>query len=500
MFTPEYFILISSSLIILGLILSKASFRIGLPTLLLFLGMGMLAGKDGLGISFNDPRYAQFIGVVALTVILFSGGMDTDFKEIRPRLKEGLSLATFGVLLTTLLTGSFIYLIFQVLPCGFKLGYLQSLLCAAVMSSTDSASVFSILRSKDVTLKQNLRPVLELESGSNDPMAYMLTIILIQFIQFGELSFWQGASLLLLQFAVGSLVGIALGYTTVWVVNKINIPTPSLYPILVLGFAGLIYSVSAHLQGNGYLAVYIAGLIVGNKRLHYKKNIMGFFDGFTWLWQLVIFLSLGLLVTPSHLVDIALPAILIGLFLIFFGRPIATHLTLLPLASDLRMRARHYIAWIGLRGAAPIIFATYPLMTHVPNAVEIFNVVFFITLLSLVIQGSSAIYVAEKLQLVGEPEVKRVFDVDLPDEIKTSLSEIVVTKEILQTGLTLAEIPLPQKTLAIMVLRDEHYFVPSGDTQLKEDDHILLLSDDQKALLNFYKENSINPYRMERNK
>ncbi len=500
MISPDYIILIASSLVIFALILSKASFKIGMPTLLLFLAIGMLAGEDGLGIAFNDPESAQFVGLIALTVILFFGGMGTDFKEIRPRLKEGLSLATFGVLLTTMLTGGFIYGIFYLLPIETKLNFPQCLLCAAVMSSTDSASVFSILRSKDIHLKENIRPVLELESGSNDPMAYMLTIILIQFIQLGNLTIYDATLLLFMQFAMGVIVGISLGYITVWVVNKINIPTPSLYPILVLGFAGLTYAVSTRLGGNGYLSVYLAGLIVGNRKLQYKKNILGFFDGFTWLWQLIIFLCLGLLVTPSHLLSIAVPAILIGLFMIFFGRPIATWLSLLPVRSSLSTKARHYISWMGLRGAAPIIFATYPLMTNIPYADIIFNIFFFITLLSLIIQGSLATFLAEKLELIGEASPTTVFNVDLPEQIKTSLSEIIVTKNMLQEGMSLAEIPLPQKTLAIMVLRDEQYFVPSGETALQEDDHILLLSDDQTALLEYYKTHNIYPYRLERNR
>ncbi|KGN69293.1 MULTISPECIES: potassium/proton antiporter [Porphyromonas] len=499
MFTPEHFLLVGSSLIILGLILSRAGFKLGVPVLLLFLGVGMLAGEEGLGISFNDTKIAQFVGVMALTVILFSGGMDTNFKDVKPRLKEGISLATVGVLLTTLLTGTFIYYLFQLEFMPIHLTYVQSLLCAAVMSSTDSASVFSILRTKEITLKQNLRPTLELESGSNDPMAYMLTVILIQLASLGDISTFEAVFDFFRQFIIGAFVGWGMGKIAVWMVNRINLPNPSLYPILLLAFSGLIFASAYAFKGNGYLAVYIGGLIVGNSKLKFQKSVKGFFDGFAWLWQLIMFLTLGLLVVPSELFHVAIPAILIALFLIFLGRPIATFLTLLPIRSSLSNKARLYVSWMGLRGAVPIIFATYPLVAEVPNATTIFNVVFFITLLSLIIQGSTATWMAEKLDLVDEPVQKRVFDVELPEEIKSALSEIIVTQEMLAYGNTLTDIPLPRHTLAVMVLRGGHYFIPSGTTELQVEDHILLISDDQEALLAYYEETGIAPYRMEVN-
>lgn len=501
MLSAEHFILVGSSLLILGLVLSKAGFKIGIPTLLLFLGVGILAGSSRLDVnSFINPNSAQFIGVIALTVILFSGGMDTDFEEIKPRIKEGVTLATVGVLLTTIATGTFIYFLFKWTSLPYQLTYLQALLCAAVMSSTDSASVFSILRSKDITLKQNLRPTLEMESGSNDPMAYMLTIIFIQLIQAGEMNIWGAILEFLLQFSIGAILGYFIGKFAVWFVNKINLPNSSLYPILLLALAGLIFSITDSLHGNGYLAVYIGGLVVGNSKLQFKKSITGFFDGFAWLWQLVMFLTLGLLVDPHHLLNVALPAIAIGLFLIFIGRPLAVFLTLIPLKSTLTCKARTYVAWMGLRGAVPIIFATYPLVEGVEHATLIFNIVFFITLLSLIIQGSTSTWMADKLDLVDEPAQKKVFNVDLPDEIKSALSEIVVTKDMLAFGSTLTEIPLPDHTLAVMVLRGGHYFIPRGSTNLLVNDHILLISDDEEALLQYYEQTGITPYRMEVNK
>lgn len=500
MISPEYFILIGSSLIIFGLLLSKAGFKIGIPILLLFLAIGMLAGNEGLGINFESPYKTQFIGVIALIIILYSGGMDTDYSEIKPRIKEGISLATIGVLLTTFITGTFIYFIFKLVFIPFELTYLQSLLCASVMSSTDSASVFSILRSKDVNLKQNIRPTLELESGSNDPMAYMITIIIIQIMQVGaDISAKEIIITLFLQFFVGIIFGFLISKLSVWILNKIELQNASLYAIFLLAFAGITYSVTDACHGNGLLAVYIGGLIVGNSKLNFKKTIRGFFDGFAWLAQLVVFLTLGLLVIPSHLISIAIPSVIVGIFLILLGRPLASFLVFAAIRSNLSIKAQTYISWMGLRGAAPIIFATYPLVMGIEHADIIFNIVFFITLLSLIIQGSTSTWFAFKLDLVDKSLPKKAFNLDFPDEIKSAVSEILVTEELLSNGNTLKDISLPMHTLVIMVLRQDNYFIPRGDTSLKLNDHILLISDDENALMEYYEQTGIKPYRMERN-
>ena len=284
--SPEKVLLVSSMLLILSVFAGKAGYRFGLPSLLLFLGVGMLFGSDGLGIQFDNAKAAQFIGMLALSIILFSGGMDTKLKEIKPVASQGVVLATLGVLLTTFLTGGFIYLI-----CHYSAEYAtltlpESLLLAAVMSSTDSASVFSILRSKGVLLKENLRPTLELESGSNDPMAYLLTLILIAFIQSSGMSVAEAAWMLVLQLVIGAIGGFLLGKVAVWIVNRINVNNASLYPILILAFAFLTYSVVTLCQGNGYLGVYIAGLVFGNAKIVHKRSIGTFFDGFTWYGRL----------------------------------------------------------------------------------------------------------------------------------------------------------------------------------------------------------------------
>ena len=316
-FTAENILLIGSVLIFSSIIISKTGYRFGIPTLLLFLLVGMLFGSDGLGLQFNSARDAQFIGMMAMSIILFSGGMDTKYQDIKPVLKPGIVLSTVGVLLTTVLTGVFIYFLSGLTHTNIELTMMASLLLAATMSSTDSASVFSLLRSQRMNLKENLRPMLELESGSNDPMAYMLTIVLIQIISSGsELSLAVVGRDLLVQFLIGGSVGYAFGRFAVWLVNRINLSNSSLYPILLLSIVFATFTITDLLKGNGYLAVYIAGVIVGNARLVYRKEINTFMNGLTWLFQIIMFLSLGLLVNPHEMLDIAAVALLIGLFMI----------------------------------------------------------------------------------------------------------------------------------------------------------------------------------------
>ena len=429
--SPENILLVGAILLFLSVLVGKTGAKFGVPALLLFLGVGMLAGSDGFGIYFDSPQIAQFIGTVALCIILFSGGMDTHYREIKPILAPGVTLATLGVLMTTIITGLFIYSLSDLLPGNFQLGLLESMLLAAVMSSTDSASVFSILRSKGISLKERLRPTLELESGSNDPMAYMLTILLIQVIEIGVIDWPHSIVLLFMQLSIGAAAGFALGYAIVWIINRINVPNESLYPVLLFSCVFFVFAFTNLLQGNGYLAVYIAGLVVGNRKLVHKRSLTTFFDGFTWLFQIVMFLTLGLLVNPSELPAVAGVGLLVAIFMIVVSRPISVFACLLPFRR-FTTRARVYISWVGLRGAVPIIFATYPLMSaEIPNARMIFNIVFFVTIVSLLVQGTTVSAMARWLGLVGQSEEKEIFNVALPDEIKSAMSEIELTDEAL---------------------------------------------------------------------
>ncbi len=497
--SPENILLIGAILLFLSVLIGKAGARFGVPALLLFLGVGMLAGSDGFGITFDSPKVAQFIGTVALCIILFSGGMDTSYREIKPVLGPGVVLATLGVLLTTVITGLFIYLIVDLLPGDISFGLLESFLLAAVMSSTDSASVFSILRSKGISLKERLRPTLELESGSNDPMAYMLTLLLIQIIEVGVFDWQQAVFMLLLQLSVGAIAGFLLGQAIVWVMNRINVSNESLYPVVLLACAFFVFAFTNLLQGNGYLAVYIAGLVVGNCKLVHKRSMMTFFDGFTWLFQIVMFLTLGLLVNPSELPGVAIVSLLVAFFMILVSRPISVFISLLPFRR-FTAKARLYISWVGLRGAVPIIFATYPLLSvEIPHSRMIFNVVFFVTIVSLLVQGTTVSAMAQWLGLVGKGKEKEVFKVALPDEIKSAMSEIELTEEVLVGGNKLMNLNLPDNTLAVMVKRGEQYFVPKGHTVLQPGDRLLVISDNDEALRKSYESLGISRYTMRKN-
>jgi cell volume regulation protein A len=492
-------LLIASIILFLSIFAGKAGYRIGLPTLLLFLGMGMLFGSDGLGIQFDDPHIAQFIGMLALSIILFSGGMDTKVADIKPIAPQGAILATVGVLLTTAITGGFIYFLLELIGDKYvRLTLPESLLLAAVMSSTDSASVFSILRSKGVYLKENLRPALELESGSNDPMAYMLTIILISFIQLGDMNIGKAILELIVQLGIGAVAGYLFGKLAVFVINKMNIGNESFYPIMLLAIIFFTFAASTLIKGNGYLAVYITGLVVGNHKIVHKKSIGTFFDGFTWLFQIMMFLSLGLLVNPRELLPVATIGLTVGIFMIILARPAAVFLSLIPF-RNFSFKGKLYISWVGLRGAVPIIFAIYPLIAGVEHAGLIFNVVFFITILSLLIQGTTVTQVARWLDLTDAPPRKDGFGIELPDEIKSAMSEIEITAEVLCHGNKLMELTLPDHTLAVMVKRGNSYFIPKGNTVLQENDRLLMISDNDEALLQSYESLGITDYTMKKN-
>lgn len=476
-FTAENTLLIGSILLFVSIVAGKTGYRFGVPALLLFLIVGMLFGSDGLGIQFHNAKEAQFIGMVALSVILFSGGMDTKFTEIRPILSPGIVISTIGVLLTALFTGLFIWWISGMSWTNIYLPITTSLLLAATMSSTDSASVFAILRSQKMNLKHNLRPMLELESGSNDPMAYMLTIVLIQFIQSDSMGTGAIIGSFVIQFLVGAVAGYLLGKLAILILNKINIDNQSLYPILLLAFVFFTFSITDLMRGNGYLAVYIAGIMIGNHRIIYRKEIATFMDGLSWLFQIIMFLMLGLLVNPHEMLEVAVVALLVGIFMILVGRPLSVFLCLLPFRK-INMKSRLFVSWVGLRGAVPIIFATYPVVANVEGSNQIFNIVFFITIVSLVVQGTTVSFVARLLHLSTPLEkTGNDFGVELPEEIDTDLSDMTITKMMLNETKTLKDMNLPQGTLVMIVKRGEKFLIPNGTLKLRAGDKLLLISE-----------------------
>lgn len=486
----EIVLLVVSVLFFLSILAGKASSRLGVPALLLFLGVGMLFGSDGLGIQFEDIHIAQNVGTIALCIILFSGGLDTKISEIRPIIAQGVVLATIGVFLTAIITGVIIWWILGMTMASAGIGLLTSLLLASTMASTDSASVFSILRSKGLHLKNNLRPMLELESGSNDPMAYVLVISLISIIKLEIVpNYWIVGGTLILQLGIGAVLGLVLGKLAVRIFNNIKIGNDSLYPILIFTFCIFIFSVTYFAKGNGFLAVYIGGLVIGNSKFVHKRSSLNFFDGLAWMSQLIMFLTLGLLVNPHELVPIIIPGLIISFFIIFFSRPLTVFLCLLPFRK-MPFKDKTYVSWVGLRGAVPIIFAIFPLVENVPHARLIFNIVFFCTLVSLIVQGTSLPLIARWLNLADKPrQMKKLrdFDVDFSNDIKSVTTEIEITAKILSNGNQLMNLSLPDNTVVLMVKREEKYFVPTGKTTLKEKDKILIITDNQEALLETYK-------------
>ena len=474
--TPENILLIGSILLIASIITSKTSRQLGIPTLILFLVIGMLAGSEGIGgIYFDDPKLSQVLGVVALNFILFSGGLDTKMESIRPILWRGISLSTIGVLFTAITVGVFVHLI-----TDFTL--LEGLLLGSIVSSTDAAAVFSILRTKNIGLKGHIRPTLELESGSNDPTAYVLTISFTYLIAHGD-GAW---GLLILKFfqemILGALMGYFLGRIMVFIINKIALDSEGLYPVLLMAFVFFTFSFTDLIGGNGFLAVYLSALILGNNNFIHKKSLIKFYDGQAWFMQIIMFITLGLLVFPSRVYPVIGPGILISLVLIFLARPIGVFISL----SFFKMQTREklFISWVGLRGAVPIVFATYPLIAGIDKSNMIFNLVFFISVTSVLIQGTSLAMVAKWLKLVVPEKARKksALDQELSDIIKSELQEMVLPGNSPAVGRSIVKLDLPNNAFIVLIYRDGKYLQPSGSSILEEDDKLLVLANSRKEL------------------
>lgn len=474
--TSSNFLLIGAILLMAGVLIQKPGYKYGLPTLLLFLLVGMAFGCDGLGLEFNNVEYAQLIGMVSLSVILFSGGLSTKYCDIRPVLAPGILLSTLGVLVTTVITGLFVWWLSGFSWTNIHFALLPSMLLAATMSSTDSASVFGILSEQKIGLKYNLRPTLELESGSNDPMAYLITTVLVDVVSSGtHFEPINLLRLLVIQLSVGASLGFALGHMGVWMINHLNLSNRALYPILLVAICFLTFSLTDTLGGNGYLAIYVAGIVVGNAKLSCRNEAFTFINGLSWLSQIVMFLMLGLLVNPHEMLSVAGMALLIGLFMIFVSRPVAVFLCLSPY-RNFNFKSKVFTSWVGLRGAVPILFATYPVVAGLEDHSTIFNIVFFITILSLLIQGTTITSVAKKLHL-SEPMAHNVsdFGVQLHDDLEYALSEIDITEKMLEQGNTLKDMHLPQGHLVLIVKRHNQNLLPNGTLELHIGDRLLIM-------------------------
>jgi len=471
MFIPiEYLLLGGSILLLLSVIGSTVSGHLGIPALLLFLLVGMLAGADGPGgFDFDNPWLAQSLGVLALALILFAGGLDTVWEQVRPVGWKAMGLATIGVGMTTALIAWFAKIVLD-------FSWLQGFLLGSIVSSTDAAAVFSVLRSKNVRLKGQLKPLLELESGSNDPMAVFLTLGMISLLMNPDRTVFDLVPMFLIQMTLGGAFGYGMGKAMVFVINRLRLEYEGLYPVLTLSFVIFTYGITATLGGSGFLAVYLAGLVLGNSQLIHKQSLMRFHDGLAWLMQIAMFLTLGLQVYPSQLVHIAGEGFLVALFLMVAARPMATFLTLLFVRMNLREKTM--IAWTGLRGAAPIILALFPLLAGVPQAELMFNLVFFIVLTSVLIQGPSIPLVARWLK-VESPPSREARGKQKPStaSIKDDLVELRIHPSSLSVGKQLVELGLSEEAVILLIRREHLHFIPNGNTVLQAKDVLLILVD-----------------------
>jgi potassium/hydrogen antiporter len=475
----ENILLIGSILLLVSIVAGKTSYKFGVPTLILFLAIGMIAGADGLGINFDDPKIAQFIGIVSLNFILFSGGLDTDWLSIKPVLWQGVSLSSLGVLLTAVTLGIFVWKI-----TDFTI--YEGLLLGAIVSSTDAAAVFSILRSNRLALKSKLRPTLELESGSNDPMAYVLTIAFLGLVVNQEKSFISVIPLFFQQMIIGALAGYLFGKVSTYIINKIKLDFEGLYPVLVIALMFLTFSATDFVGGNGFLAIYICAVYLGNQDFIHKKSVLKVFDGLAWLMQIVLFLTLGLLVFPTQVVPVLGIGILISLFLIFIARPLSVLVSLIPFR--MRFRRRIYISWIGLRGAVPIVFATYPLIAGIEKANMIFNIVFFVSVTSVLIQGTTLSVIAKWLHVALPEKVKPRSSVELflSDRAKTVMDEIEIPKGCYAVGKEIVELHFPKTSSIAVINRDGKFITPNGSTVIEANDVLIVIADNQQSISQVY--------------
>lgn len=469
MFAVDRIILVAAILLLLGIASSKFSARVGLPVLVLFLGVGMLAGSDGPGgISFENYPLAHGIGTVALALILFDGGLRTPLESIRLAWKPSLSLATVGVLVTSLLTGLAATYVLDV-------SLLEGILLGGIVGSTDAAAVFAILRSSGLKLRERLSATLEMESGSNDPMAIFLTVgmleVLLGRMELGSDLLW----LFVLQMAVGGVAGYAAGRAGLWVTNRINLGAAGLYPILVSGFGLLAYGLAASLGGSGFLAVYLAGIVLGNSRMVFQRGVFLFHDAGAWLGQITMFVVLGLLSFPSRLLEVAPQGLLIALVLVLVARPVAVVLALLPFSFD--RREVGFLSWAGLKGAVPITLATFPLLLGLPLGPLIFDVVFFVVLVSAVTQGITLPVLARRLGLErpSEPEPPVALEITSLRHVDGDIVEYTVGPESRAAGRRVRELALPEGVVIAMIAREQQVIPPQGRTEILEGDHVFVV-------------------------
>ena len=484
-YTLEYFLLGVALMMVVSILSSKASSWIGVPSLLLFLGIGMIAGSEGPGgIEFSNYSLAFVIGSICLIFILFDGGIGTSWKQVKPIVGIGISYSTLGVLFTCLSVGAF---------CHYylKLTWAEGFLLGAIVSSTDAAAVFSILRSKNLALRGSLKQVLEFEAGSNDPMAIFLTMGILHLVINPTSNPLDFIFSFVLQTGLGVLLGYAGGRCTVWLFNNLKIDYDGLYAVFLISLVILIFSATTILKGSGFMAVYVAGLVIGNSNILRKKSLINFLDGVAWLAQISLFLVLGLLVFPSHLLDVWKEGIVLALFMMFIARPVSI-LFAAP-KTPFGVKERVFVSWVGLRGAAPIILAILPLTSNYPKAEYMFNLVFFVVLFSVFIQGPTVPWLANKLGITEEMELEK-------SQSETFLPKGYITMDLFVTdsgealGKKTVNLSLPSGVLLINLERENRFSVPKGNTCFQLNDKIIALGmpENLDELKNIFGKASLN--------
>lgn len=472
------FLLITSIVLLASIFLSKSSSRFGLPILVLFLFIGMVAGSEGLGgIHFENYELTHTLSLIALCLIIFSGGIETQLKEIRPHMYRGIALSSVGVLVTTILVGAFTYYV-------MNMDILVSLLLGAILSATDVAAVFSIFKDKKNQVIGSTKTLIKFESGSNDPMAYFLVSVLIGLIETNQQ--WNQEQIILSLFInplLGFIGGKILSKIFISINNKINLEHLGLYPALTLAFLFLTYSGTTKLGGNGFLAVYIFGVTIGNKKIVHSNILTHFYDGISWLSQIGLFVMLGLLVYPSRLITVAVPSLAITAFLILIARPIAVYLCLLR--GSFNFKDKIFISWAGLKGASPIVFASFA-ATHIgEQAHTLFDIVFFVVLVSALVQGLSLKWLAKKLSLLIEiaEDPKYPIDFESLEKMRNGIFETLISENDFAAHQRVVDLNLPNGAWIIFLKRNGSFLIPDGPTILLPEDKILVVTKEKQDVI-----------------
>ena len=478
-------LILVSVILFVCIVFQRLSGKLGIPGLFIFIVLGMIFGSDGIfKIPFEDYNFAYYFSSVALIFIMFYGGVGTKWSKAKPVAAKAIVLSSLGTILTAFFLGMFCYLV-------LKIDILESLLIGSVICSTDAASVFSILRSKKMNLRYSTASLIEVESGSNDPFSYMLTTIILSIMNAGDkISFWGVLGDLFLQVVLGVGFGFFFAYIAKYILKKFKFKDSDLDAAFFVALAVITFALPTILKGNGYLAVYITGIIIGNSNISYnKRNMFNFFDGITGIIQMLLFFILGLLATPSKMPQIIGPAILIALFLTFVGRPLAVFICMTLFKAKFRQQL--FVAWTGMRGVASIVFAIVAITTYDKISIDIFHIVFFIVLFSILLQGTLLPFVAKKLNMFDyEEDVMKTFN-DYLEEVPVQFIQFNLHKSHDWIGMRIREITLPPETILVLVVRENKKLIPNGNTKLLENDILILSGKDSSKIdgINLYEKN-----------